>query len=314
MKLAVLIQFHSDPLLVRNRARLVRALDPDLAVYGSYGGPERVYDVAGAGWRALLRPWMDDVFCIRGRTTFWKRFHTDLAVCDWYRGAGQSFDFDAVAILQWDLLTLSPLSDLYAHVPPNTVGVTALAPLDSVARKWPWLRYKGWRSELEALKEHVEKEYGYRGEPYASLGPGTLLPRAFLEHYASLDLPELCHDEVRLPLFAHALGFDVVDNGFHGRWFDSEEERFFNADKAPIRRDTVVSELARADGRRVFHPYHRPFPVRLAVESRTAWRRRLSDPVELAGSAAARAGGFVVRRLRAARRVLRREASVQWPR
>lgn len=313
MRLAVLIQFHSDPLLVHNRARLVRALDPDVDVYGAYGGPERLYDALGGPLRALLRPWVQDVFCVRGRTTFWKRFHTDLAVCDWYRGVGRTFDFDALAVLQWDLLMLAPLSELYSAVPKNAVGVTALAPLDAVRDRWPWLRYGGWRGQLESLQAHLDREHGFRGEPSASLGPGALLPRAFLEAYAALDVPELCHDEVRLPLYARALGFDVVDNGFHDRWFDPEEERVFNADKQPISRAVVRAELARGDGRRVFHPYVQPFPLAETGAGSGGLRSGLPDVVERAGSAASRLAWLGRRPLRVAHRLVSRNESLPWP-
>ncbi len=313
MRLAVLIQFHADPLLVHNRARLVRALEPEVNVYGSFGGPEHLYDALGAPLRALLRPWIDDVFCVRGRTSFWKRSHTDLAVCDWYRGIGHTFDFDALAVLQWDLLLLAPLSKLYSGVPKGAVGVTALAPLEAVSDRWPWLRYDGWRGQLESLQEHLEREQGYRGEPSASLGPGAFLPRAFLEEYAALDVPELCHDEVRLPLYARALGFDVVDNGFRDRWFDPEEERMFNADKHPISRSVVRAELERSDGRRVFHPYVRPFPLAEAGAHSAGKRNAFPDLIERAGSSASRLAALSRRSLRVAHRLVRRNESLPWP-
>jgi hypothetical protein len=313
VRLAVLIQFHSDPLLVHNRARLVRALDPTVEVYGAYGGSERLYDALGGPLRALLRPWVDDVFCVRSRSAFWKRFHTDLAVCDWYRGVGRTFDFDALAVLQWDLLMLAPPSELYSNMPENAVGVTALAPLDAVRDRWPWLRYDVWRSQLELLQAHLEREHGFRGDPSASLGPGALLPRAFLEAYAGLDVPELCHDEVRLPLYARALGFEVVDNGFHGRWFDPAEERVFNADKQPISRAVVHAELARSDGRRVFHPYVRPFSFAEAGAAVGGLRGGVPDMIERAGSAASRLAARGRLPLRVAQRLVSREASPPWP-
>lgn len=311
MRLAALIQFHTDPLLVRNRARLVRAFEPDVKVYGLYGGHEHVYEILGAPLRALLRPWVEDVFCIGGRTAFWKRSHTDLAVRDWYRGIGHTFEFDAIAVFQWDLLTLAPLSELYASVPDGALGVTALAPLSAVGERWHWLRYSSWRSQLESLQRQLDREYGFREEPHASLGPGSLLPRAFLEAYAASDVPELCHDEVRLPLYGRALGFDVVDNGLYGRWFDPAEERFFNADKHPIARDVVRAELARSGGRRAFHPYVRPFPV-VGAGAASGARGAALDAIEGAGSAASRLGALGRRSLGRARRFVRPTQSVPW--
>ena len=54
-------------------------------------------------------------------------------------------------------------------------------------------------------------------EPFvACLGPGYCLPREFLRRYANLDVPELGHDELRLPLFGRLLGLEVA------RWLHEE--------------------------------------------------------------------------------------------
>ena len=77
--------------------------------------------------------------------------------------------------------------------------------------------------------------------------------------FSALDLDEVGHDEVRLPLFAQILGFGLADTGFYPRWMDPEIERVFNADSSEVDPALVASELAREAGRRVFHPCRERF-------------------------------------------------------
>ena len=92
----------------------------------------------------------------------------------------------------------------------------------------------------------------------ACLGPGYCLPRAFLAASEALDVPDLCHDELRLPLIAQLLGFPLFDTGFYPKWWDPEVEECFRADGAEIETAAIEREMARLGGRRVFHPCRRP--------------------------------------------------------
>jgi hypothetical protein len=83
-----------------------------------------------------------------------------------------------------------------------------------------------------------------------------------LDQYAAIDPPELCHDELRLPLFAQILGFPIADTGFRRRWHDRDEDRFFNTNALEIAVSTVMTERAKPDGRRAFHPFRVAFDPR----------------------------------------------------
>ncbi len=96
----------------------------------------------------------------------------------------------------------------------------------------------------------------------ACFGPGPCLPRGFLERYSAIDVPELCHEELRWPLFAQVLGFQLADTGFRS-WHDAQADRFFNMTGRPIDASTIVAELEKPDGGRVFHPARTRQPVTL---------------------------------------------------
>ena len=70
-------------------------------------------------------------------------------------------------------------------------------------------------------------------------------------------IPELGNDELRLPLFARIFGFPLADTRFYRKWFDADEKRFFNCIGRGIDPGTILSELMKPDGRRVFHPYRK---------------------------------------------------------
>jgi hypothetical protein len=259
VKRIAILQFHRDVAILRNRVRLVEAFNPGMDVYAVYGGRESLFPMFHAAVRDLLGTSLRHVYCIRGKSQLWKRTHTDLALRLWFHDVGHAVEFDSAVLLQWDLVLFDSIDRLYAHVPSDVVGLTGLTPLRQIAEGWPWTSYPSWRREWEELLREVERSYGYRGEPYACLGPGASFPRAFLDEYARIELPETCHDEVRVPLFAQILGFGLADTQLYRRWFDPEEDRVFNADEEEIDLATILAHLGDPEGRRAFHPFRHVF-------------------------------------------------------
>lgn len=108
-----------------------------------------------------------------------------------------------------------------------------------------------------SLLSLVRKKFGYNQRPFASLGPGSCLARKFIEKYAGIEIPELCPDELRLPLFSQILETPLYDTGFYPKWFDPAEQRFFNCMNEEISDLIIKNELKNPEGKRVFHPYRR---------------------------------------------------------
>lgn len=253
MRRIALIHCHRDPFVIANRLRLMRAVG-DTEVHLLYGGRERVFPAFLAAVRRLSGIPVQ-AHCLRGRSPIWKWAHTDLAVLDWYREAGRDVPFGSVAVLQWDIVMYEPLAAAYRNVPRDGVGLTGLIPLAEREQVWPWLRHhEPYRSEWRELQDTLRDRYGDTGEHQLCIGPGYVLPREFLDAYAATDIPDLCHDEIRLPAFARALGFATHDTGFMRSWDDADEQRIFNADRDSISPDAVSRELGDPRGRRIFHP------------------------------------------------------------
>jgi hypothetical protein len=248
----IVFRFDRNPLVCRSRVTLLRALNPGVELHGVLGGTRglrrTVFRLAGKPFLGL------DTLYKSPRSGLWNWKNGDLVLAAWYRDVGRYLDFDVLHFVEWDLLMLGPIEQIYSNVPIDAVALTAFTPLSEIERDWEWLSGSTNREAWEELRAYVRAGWGYEEAPYACMGMGPCFPRRFLAEYASIDPPDLCHDELRLPLFAQALGFDVVDTGFRPHWHDPEEDRFFNGVAREISRETVDAELRNEGGRRVFHP------------------------------------------------------------
>jgi hypothetical protein len=248
----VVFRLDRNPLVCRTRIRTLRRLNPGVPIVGLYGGPGGFRRASfRLGSRAVLG--LDSFYASR-RPGHWNWQHGDLAVAAWYRDVGHRLDFDVAHLVEWDLLLLAPLDELYRDVAPDAVGLTAYTPLSEVGEEWDWLRRPERRTSTHELFRYAREHWGHAGEPYACVGVGPCFPRAFLAEYAALDAPELGHDELRLPLFAAILGYRVVDTGFRHSWHGDHDDAFFNASGQAIQEAAIVAELRRPEGRRAFHP------------------------------------------------------------
>ena len=267
---AVLYRFHKNLVVVRDRLRMLRRLNPGTPIYGLFGGDARVAPIV----RAAVGNLVDDLQTLPGGRAFWKWAEGDVAIAWWWRQAGERLPFDRLLALEWDQLILVPLAELYAHVPEDTVALSGLSRLAEVGERWSWLQIEGYREQLDELFRIVREEHGWEGEALTCNLNGAVLPRRLVAEIGGLGLPRLTHDEVRLPLAAQLLGFPVVDNGLRQR---DEAVRLYTADGGPdIADDAITAELARPDGRRIFHPYRKPYaatPLETALASAIARAR-----------------------------------------
>ncbi len=226
----------------------MRALNPDASIHGVFGGTRTTLRV---GAKALLG--LDGLYVSRGDPR-WNWQHSDLVLSAWYRDVGAELPFDVVHVLEWDLLLLGPLESLYQSVPDGAVGLTALMPIAELSQEWTWLRRDDNRREWEMLLARARDEWGYAEVPYGCVAGGSCFPRAFLDEYARIAPPALCHDELRLPLFAQILGFPIADTRLRGPWRGEREDPYFHFRGDEIALDTIRAEMGKPNGWRAFHP------------------------------------------------------------
>jgi hypothetical protein len=257
-KRIAVFRFDRNPLVCREHVAHLRRLNPGVEIHGLYGGP---HGYRRAAFRLAGRPviGLDSLWC-SPRPGYWNSRHGDIALTMWYRDVGHRLDFDVLHYLEWDILLLEPLEQFFASVPADAVALTALTPLTEVGEDWEWLRTPERRRRWEEVLADVRARWGYQQTPFVCWGAGPCYPREFLERYAELPPPEgVPHEELRLPLFVQALGFELADTGFRRTWNDPAEDRFFNLNSVEIEPSTIAAELARPEGRRSFHPVRKPF-------------------------------------------------------
>jgi len=256
MKRIIIFRFDRNPRICQNHLKYIQKLNPDVPIYGIYGGKEKDF----SKYKKWLGGYFAGLYLARGRTDRFKWQNFDLVLRDWYRDVGRAIDFDTAYVIEWDLILTVSIERAYAHIKKGEVGLTALVPLRSIEKKWYWTTREPYATEWKKLLAWAKDTCQYRGKPNASFGPGLCVPKAFLERYGKIKIPELVHDELRVPLFAQIFGFASKDTGFHKVWFDKSEWKYFNCRGKKewlIRPETIRAELRKPNGRRVFHPYRR---------------------------------------------------------
>lgn len=251
---AVLLRVHQYPSVCRNRAHLLKLFNPALPIHVLYGGP-------AGGREAMeraLEGWADSFTVLEGASPSWCWKNGDLAVRRWYDETGRSHAFDVLHIIEWDMLFLNPLSDIYEPVPPEAVGLSGIVPLAKIDKNWIWTTREPYRTEHEGLVAWVKSRHADAAPLLACIAGGACFPRAFLEAYAAAEVPEMGNDELRMPLFARLLGFPICDTGIYS-WEEKGQEKLFRLGSLSVRSANILGELGRPGGRRVFHPYRMTF-------------------------------------------------------
>ncbi len=251
MKRIIIFRFHKLPSICKERISLLKRLNPSIAIFGLFGGESD--DMPNM--QTALGPLLDNIFSIADYPPAWKWRFSDLALRQWFINIGVNISFDVAHMIEWDLLLCKPLDILYAHIASGNVGLTAIRSVKDVESNWVPTAVEPFSLEWKKLISWARRAYSYSSEPLACLGPGYCVPRAFLEAYSSLAMPELSNDELRLPLAAQLLGTPLTDTRLCRAWFMEDELKIFNTIKQEVLTSTIARELMHAKGRRAFHPF-----------------------------------------------------------
>lgn len=273
MRLAILFRFHKDLDVCLDRLHLIRHLNPGVPIWGLYGGPR----ANAAAVQQRIEPLLDHFAAIESDDVGWKWLHQDLAVRDWFVKHGHRLAFDYLCDYEYDLLLATPFARLVPST-PNVVALTGLAKLSDVRSTWYWTSVDPHRRHFEQYVAHLAHRYGIAQPTYVSQGPFPFLPRAFLERLVDVEYPSCVirklPSEITYPAVAEAVGFDVIDTGFHPAWTSSIPGVpaccLFHCETAPLVTFTQIeAELCKHQGRRAFHPVKEKVPW-LSVIARLA--------------------------------------------
>jgi hypothetical protein len=286
VRLAVLFWFYKEPDICQNRLEILREHNPDIQIYGLYGGDVATVDV----YKSQLKPYLDDFYAFtEERDADWKWLQGDLMLTHWYRERGKYLDWDTVTIVQWDLLVFDKIDRLFAMLTPDTILLSGLRPIAEVEADWLWVTPKipAHRQQYLEFLEYVSKTFDYQQEPMGCIFIIACLPRIFLEAYSQIDRPELGFIEYRIPIYAQILGIPVCEDHPFAAWWVDNDPTFYNKNMwqrtrdlldrrfnphplNPTRSDisliAIHRQLNMPTGTRMFHPYQYLFPF-----TRTQW-------------------------------------------
>lgn len=252
MKRIILFRYHNiDKAICYERLSMLKKFNPDIDIYGLYGGEDEIFPE----YEFLTKDLITHNYCVRDKESKWKWLSSDLGARYWFDEFGHTIEFDMLHIVEWDLILLESIPTLYKHIPKDGIALSALSDVSNLYGRWLWVSIPEWT----LLLSHVRKNYGYDQKPFGSLGPGTSVPRYFLENYSKYEVPNYCIDEVRFPLFGQLMGCKLYNTGFYQKWFDDDEDRFFNCINKNIKIETIQDELKKKNGRRAFHPFRELF-------------------------------------------------------
>jgi hypothetical protein len=172
----------------------------------------------------------------------------DFCIRQWFRDCGHRFRFAMLHVVEWDLILMQPLAQIFANV-TGGVGMVKFKNIAALrAEGWGWITRPEGRKQLEALRAFVRKKYG-AVLPYerqlASVFGGVCLSREFLERYTEDEIPVLVHDEVRVPMFAQIYGMPLFETRL------ASTLRYWNCNKDYVAADKVY---AKRHELRSFHP------------------------------------------------------------
>lgn len=250
-KFIVLYRYHKDFDLVLERLKLIKLIDPEIRLFGMYGGAKEMFPEA----KRFFADYFVDNYYLNVEDVTWKWLQGDISYQMWYNDVGINIDFDFMVSLEWDLLYLEKIENLFPQMKRDEVRVTGLIPLQKVSRYWYWCNKNNFNRYKRFVKE-VGDTFGQSFEEYAMLGPGVCFSKSFLDDLNKIELfgTDII-DEMKIPIWAQILGYKLISNNFYRNWFSFFEQKVFNANNFNINLKTIGKHLNRRNGRRAFHPF-----------------------------------------------------------
>jgi len=282
MELAILFWFYKEPNICKNRLELLRQYNPNIPIYGLYGG-----DLETANsYQDILNEYLDDFFAFPERKdSHWKWLQGDLMLAQWYRDRGKFLSWDTIVIVQWDMLVFGKIEQLFEMLQQDQILLSGLRPIAEVENDWMWVAPKNpeYRQQYLEFLKYLHQTYNYQASPMGCIFIVVCLPRKFLEVYSQIDQPELGFLEYRIPMYAQIFGIPFCENHSYNAWWIDVDPLFQSTNifqrainlihirlnpniLNPTGKDVsliqIFKHLNTKKGSRIFHPYQHIFPIK----------------------------------------------------
>lgn len=288
MEPAVLFWFYKKHGVCAQRLRGLREMNPTARIYGLYGGPGPGVEEAGA----KLSRYLDDLYVFpEQRSAAWKWRNGDQLIARWYRDRGRYLEWETVFVMQWDMLPLAPLGELFHTLEPGQLLLSGFRPIAEVESWWPWVGGKNplKQKEFESFKEFLSIRFGYEGPLFACLFVVVCFPRSFLQRYSQESIPETGFLEYKIPTLARVFGTPIcLDHPYEPWWAANPltgslppHKRILNGVGKEVPTSVILREFSRPNGARLFHPVSRKVPPWLLANAGRWWTRGLAPFLDL---------------------------------
>lgn len=258
MNLAILFWFYKEPEICKDRLELIKRFNPEVAIYGLYGGP---VDEAKK-YSGFLQEYLDDFYITSfvDKESSWLWINGDIMILDWYESRGKNLVWDSIMIVQWDMLIYDSIVRQFKDMTKDQIFLSGYRTLDKgIEGKWNWTRPDGKeRENFLRFMNYVDKEYNYRKKLKCCLFILEIFPRSFFEQWSKVKDKEVGMLEYRIPTFAEIFHTPVFQKDVGVWWFNKkayEGKTPMNARALEIEKKYIEKQLRKNDGYRIFHPY-----------------------------------------------------------
>jgi len=251
--LAILFWFYKKPAICKNRLEILRKHNPDMKIYGLFGGQQS----EAKKFKQYLGEYLDDFYVSPSKDSRWKWINGDLMILDWYKKRGKKMDWDSIAVVQWDALVFVSLRKYFGNIKKGQILLSGLKVLDKATEmRWHWTRPdKKERKNYLNFLEYIRKKYGYAGKPLSCLFIFQIFPRIFFEKYLMVKNRAVGMLEYKVPIYANIFKIKFFKKDIGVWWFQKKSKKPLNAETLEISKNYIESELKKKNGWRIFHPY-----------------------------------------------------------
>lgn len=256
MNLAILFWFYKEPEICENRLQILKKNNPNLKIFGLFGGEKKEVDV----YKEKLGKYLDDFYVFSANHgSDWKWINGDLMILDWYENRGVNLMFDSVVVVQWDMLVFDSLEKQLSGIKKREIFLSGLKNLDEeTEKKWDWTTPDGKeRQNYINFLGYTKDNYGYKDNPpLCCLFIIQVFPRIFFEKYLTVENREIGMLEYKVPIYAKIFDVPFYEKDFGVRWHGSEIKPL-NAIPEEIPEQYIRQQLSKESGWRLFHPYYK---------------------------------------------------------
>lgn len=256
MKLAILFWFYKEPEVCENRLQLLKKYNPDLKIYGLFGGEKN----ESGRYKKLLGNYLDDFYVSYFENCNWKWINGDLMILDWFQKKGTDLEWDSIAIVQWDMLVFNSIKKQFKGIKKDEIYLSGIRTLDKeIENRWVWTKPDGKeRNNYIQFLKYIRKNFGYKSDVFCCKFIFQIFPRLFFEKYLTVKNREIGMLEYKIPLYAKIFDIPFFEKDLGVWWFEIKSKKCetpLNANTVEIKKSFIESELNKKKGFRFFHPY-----------------------------------------------------------